>query len=167
MGAGTTHDPDVGTDGDGIEAEPLEDPHVGVVLEPVAPIQARLVPVAAVGVLHDELADADQAAARPRLVPELRLEVVDHHRQLAIALDDVPEQQRHDLLVGHGEDHVPLAAVLEADHLRPDLVVAAALLPDLRRVDNRHLHLLATDPVHLLADDLFDPLRDPEPERQE
>jgi hypothetical protein len=93
--------------------------------------------------------------------------VVDHHRQLAIALDEVAEQQRDDLLVGERQDHVAVAAVLEPDELRPDLEVTPALLPDLRRVDDRHLHLLGADPVLLLADDLFDPLGDSEPERQQ
>ena len=77
------------------------------------------------------------------------------------------EQERDDLLVGHREDHVALAAVLEPDQLRADLVVAAALLPDLGRMDDRHLHLLAADPVLLLADDLLDPLADPLAERQQ
>ena len=34
-------------------------------------------------------------------------------------------------------------------------------------MDDRHLHLLAADRVHLLADDLLDPPVDPEAERQE
>ena len=102
-----------------------------------------------------------------RLVAELRLEVVDHHRQLAVALDDVAQQERDDLLVGHRQDHVPAAAVLEPDQLRADLVVAAALPPDLGRVDDRHLHLLAADRVHLLADDLLDAVADALAERQQ
>ena len=161
------HDPDVGADRDRVEPEALERPLVRLVLVAIALVEAGLVAVAAVGVLHDELADADQPAARPGLVPELRLEVVDHHRQLAIALDDVAEQDRDDLLVGHREDHVALAAVLEPDQLRPDLEVAAALLPDLRRMDDRHLHLLGADPVLLLADDLLDALAGPEAQRQQ
>ena len=147
--------------------EPLEDPDVGGLLGLVAHVEPGLVAVAAVGVLHDELADADQAAAGARLVAALRLEVIDHHRQLAVALDDVREEQPDDLLVGHRQDHVPAVAVLEPGQLRADRVVAPARPPDVGRVDDRHLHLLAADPVHLLADDLLDPLVDPEAERQE
>ena len=151
----------------GLEPEPLEDPDVGAVLGRVADVEAGLVAVAAVGVLHDELADADEPAAGARLVAPLRLEVVDHHRQLAIRLDDVGQQQADDLLVGHRQDHVAAVAVLEPGQLGPDRVVAAARPPDVGRVDDRHLHLLAADPVHLLADDLLDALVDPEPERQQ
>ena len=72
-----------------------------------------------------------------------------------------------DLLVGHRQDHVPAVAVLEPAELRPDRVVAAAGPPDVGRVDDRHLHLLAADPVLLLADDLLDPVVDPLAERQQ
>ena len=49
----------------------------------------------------------------------------------------------------------------------PDRVVATARPPDVGRVDDRHLHLLAADPVLLLADDLLDALADPLAERQQ
>jgi hypothetical protein len=167
MSAGAAHDPDIGTYRDRFEAQPLERPLIGAVLIAVALVEAGVIPVAAIGVLHDELADADQAAPGSRLVAELRLEVVDHHRQLAIALHDVAEEDRDDLLVGHRENHVALAAILEAHELGADLEVAAALLPDLGRMDDRHLHLLGADPVLLFADDLLDALADAEPERQQ
>ena len=77
------------------------------------------------------------------------------------------EQDPDDLLVGHREDHVAAVAILEPGQLRPDRVVAAARPPDVGRVDDRHLHLLAADPVLLLADDLLDPVVDPLAERQE
>ena len=69
--------------------------------------------------------------------------------------------------MGHGQDHLASVAVLEPGQLGTDRVVAPARLPDVGRVDDRHLDLLAADPVHLLADDLLDALVDPEPERQE
>ena len=52
-----------------------------------ARVEAGLVAVERVRVLHDELADAEQAAARPRLVAVLRLEVVPELRQLPVALE--------------------------------------------------------------------------------
>ena len=167
VGPGPAHDPDVGADGDRVEPESLEDPLVGAVLLPIAHVEPGVVEVAAVGVLHDELADADEAAARAWLVPELRLEVVELHRELPVALDDVAQEEGDDLLVGHGQDHVPVAAVLEPHELRPDLVVATAVLPHLGGVDDGHLELLAADRVHLLADDLLDSLGHPEPEREQ
>ena len=71
-----------------VELEPaaLEDAVVGPALELEALRQALLVDVERVRVLHHELADAKQAAARAGLVAALRLEVVEHLRQLPVAL---------------------------------------------------------------------------------
>ena len=88
-------------------------------------------------------------------------------RQLAIRLDDVGEQAGHHLLVGHRDDHLAAGAVLEPGQLRADGVVASRRLPHVGRVDDRHRHLLAADAVHLLADDLLDSLRHPEPQREQ
>ena len=92
VGQAAAHDPDVGRHDDRVQPEPLEDPDVGAVLGVVARVEPGLVAVAAVGVLHDELADPDQPAARPGLVAPLRLEVIDHHRQLAPRPHDVGQQ---------------------------------------------------------------------------
>jgi hypothetical protein len=84
VGLGPAHDPDVGCDRDRVEAQSLERSDVGAVLGLVARVQARLVTVAAVGVLHDELSHADQATTGTWLVAPLGLEVVDLHRELAV-----------------------------------------------------------------------------------
>ena len=167
VGLAAAHDPDVRGDDDRLETEPLEGPDVGAVLRLVAGVEAGLVAVGAVGVLHDELADADETAAGARLVAPLGLEVIDLLRELPPRPDDVGEQQADDLLVGHRQDHVAAVAVLEPGQLRPDRVVAAARPPDVGRVDDRHLDLLAADRVLLLADDLLDPVVDPLAERQQ
>jgi hypothetical protein len=54
------------------------------------------------------------------------------------------------------EQHVSPAAVPKARHGLVDVVPAAGGLPELGRVDDRHVQLLASDPVHLLAQDLVD-----------
>ena len=69
--------------------------------------------------------------------------------------------------MGHGEDHVPAVAILEPTELRADRVVPAARPPDIGRMDDRHLHLLATDPVLFFADDLLHPIVDPLAKGQE
>ncbi len=167
MGLATAHDPDIACDDLRLEPETLEDPNVGALLRLVTGVEACLVQVAAVGILHDEFTDAEKAAAGAGLVAPFRLEVVEHHGQLAIRPDDVGEEQPHDFLMGHCQDHLPAGPVLEPRQLRPDRVVPATGLPDVGRMDNRHLDFLAADPIHLLADHLFDPLADPEAERQQ
>ena len=139
-----------------LEAAARVDALVGGDVLAVALLQRLFAHIQAVGVLHDELARAQHAALGPRLVALLGLEVVPHLRQLLVAVDLPRGEPGDDLFVGHGERHVGVLAVLEAEHLAADGVPAAALLPDLRRLQHRHEHLLAADGVHLLADDLLD-----------
>ena len=119
-------------------------------------LQPGLVGVEGVAVLHGELAHPQQAGARPRVVAPFRLQVVEELRQLPVRLDLPAHEVGDHLLVGHGEDHVPVRAVAEAAHLRVDVVPAAGLLPDVGRVHDRHGDLLPADGVDLLADDRLD-----------
>jgi len=64
---------------DVLETQPVEDPDVGGPVQVVGRLQARLVHVERVGVLHDELAAPQDARARPGLVAVLRLDLVQHH----------------------------------------------------------------------------------------
>ena len=67
-------------DDDVVEAEPVEDPDVGVTVQLVALVEPGLVDVEGVAVLHDELAPAQQAGAGPGLVAVLGLDLVDRQR---------------------------------------------------------------------------------------
>ena len=126
--------------------------------------QPRLVTVERVGVLHDELAQPDQPGARPRLVAFLDREVVEHLRQLPVALQ-LARVEGDRLLVRQRQHVVGALAILEAEELLD--VVAPGLLPQLVRRQHRHQHLLAADRVHLLADDLLDLAVHSPAERQE
>ena len=167
MRGGAAHHAGVRADDDEVEPDPAEDPLVGPPVVLVLLVQPRLVPVERVGVLHRELADPDQSAAGARLVTPLGLDVIDDHRQLAVGADLLPRQVGHDLLVGHRQHHVAVAAVLEPGQLRPHGVVSARLPPDVGRMDDRHQQLLPADGVHLLADDLLDLAHDPPAQRQQ
>ena len=117
-----------------------------------ADVEAGLVPVERVRVLHDELADPQQAAARTRLVAVLRLEVVPGLRQLAVALE-LERVEGERLLVREREDVVAAVPVLELEELGD--AVAARRDPELGGRQHRREHLLRADRVHLLADDLL------------
>jgi hypothetical protein len=129
-------------------------------------VEARRVEVEAVGVLHRELAGAHQAGLRPGLVAQLGLELVPHLRQLAVRVQ-LRGQGRHDFLVRHAEREVGALAVLEPEHLIAHELPAAAALPYLSRVHDRHQDLLGADPVHLLADDADDLQPDPDRQREQ
>ena len=97
------HHPGLGLHRDGLQPAALEDPLVcaGVLLE--AHVEPGLVAVERVGVLHHELAHAQEAAARTRLVTALGLEVVEDLRQVAVRAE-LREVEGHGLLVRHRED---------------------------------------------------------------
>src|SRR5580658_2384963 len=138
------------------ESGASEDAGVGVVHGAIALAQRLLVEVEGVGVLHDEFARAHDAEARPHLVAELGLDLVEIHRQLAVAPELAPRDVGDHLLMGRAGDEIALVAVLDAQQLRSVLGPAPRLLPQLRRLDHRHHQLERPGAVHLLADDAFD-----------
>ena len=109
-----------------------------------------------VGVLHDEFARAHHAEARPDLVAELGLDLVEIDRQLAVALQLAPREVGDHFLVRRPEAVRPVVAVLHAQQFRPELLPAAGLLPELGRLHGRHQHLERAGAVHFLADDPLD-----------
>ena len=161
MRAETAHHADVGLDAVEAQAGALHDAVVRGDVELVALLEPRGVAVERVGVLHDELARAQDAGARARLVALLDLDVVEDQRQVAIGADDLRDVQRDRLLVRHREHEIRALAVGELEQ-RLD-VVAARSPPDLGWLEHGHQHLLAPDRVYLLADDRYSPLMHPPP----
>src|SRR4051812_8598307 len=165
VGAEAAHHPDVRLDLVEVEPRAREDAVVGAGLELVLGVEAVAVAIEGVGVLHDELARAKEAGARPRLVPLLGLDVVEHLGEVAVGADLARHVEGDDLFLGHAEHVGAALAVLDLEELVD--VVAAGLLPQLRRMHDRHEHLPRPDRVHLLADDLLDLAVDTPPCGQE
>ena len=156
MGERAAHHANVAGHGDRLKSKPRKDARVGVVVEVVGAIEASLITVGAVGVLHRELAHANESAARAWLVAPLRLEVIHLLWELAPRVDQLAKQVGHYLFVRHRQDHVTATTIVEAAHLWADLVVAPSLAPEVGRVHDRHQHLLRTDRIHLFTDHLGD-----------
>jgi hypothetical protein len=153
---GAAHHAHIGLHSDGGQPAAVEDAEVGVVMVVILLIQAVPVCVEAVAVQHGELAHADQPGARAGIVAPLGLDVVDQRGQLAVRLDLVAHQVGDDLFVGHRQHHVVVVLVLEATHLRADLVPAPGLFPQVSRMDHRHGDFLPADGVDLLTHDVLD-----------
>jgi hypothetical protein len=158
------HDADVGLDPVPLQAAAVAHPVIGGDVLLVGRVEALGITIEGVGVLHDELAGAQDTGARAGLVALLDLKVVEDERKVAVGLDGRGDVGGDDLLMGEGEDKVGAAPVLELEQLID--LVAPGLPPWLGRLEDRHEHLLAADGVHLLADDLHDPLVDAPPRRQ-
>jgi hypothetical protein len=152
--------------GDGLQPHAREGAEVGHEHAPVARLGALAVEVEGVGVLHQELAAAHDAEARAHLVPELPLDVVEVARQVAVGAGVAAKDLGDHLLVGRTVQHVPVVAVLEAQHFRPVGVVAAALAPEVGGLHRRHQDFLRAGGVLLFADDLLHPSQHAPAERQ-
>ncbi len=154
--AGAAHHPDVRLHHVERHPRPTEDPLVRFLLLLVRDVEASIVDIQRVRVLHPELSRPQDSRARSRLVALLRLDLVPDLRQLTVGPDFLRREPRDDLLVGHSEAHVTAVPVLEPEHLVLDVVPAARLLPELRGMEHRHRDLLTADPVHLVPDDRVD-----------
>ena len=102
-------------DDDVLEAEPVEDPDVGVAVQLVAGLEPGVVDVERVGVLHHELATTQQAGAGTRLVAVLRLDLVDRERQVLVGAVEVLDDEGEHLLVRRTEQVVVALAVLQPE----------------------------------------------------
>ncbi|MCY1234430.1 hypothetical protein D9M72_470130 [compost metagenome] len=145
----------VGRHGAEFQAKAAKDAHVGVVHVLVRLAQAVRVAVEGIGILHGELAPAHDAEARPALVAELGLDLVEIERQLLVAADLAAGDVGHHLFRGRLHGEVALMAVLQAQQFGPHLVPAAGLLPQLGRLDHRHGHFHRAGAVHFLAHDVL------------
>ena len=108
-----------------------------------------------IGILHQEFAAAHHAEARPDLVAELPLNVIEDARQLLVGFDPVAEDRGDQLLIGGTVQHLALVAIADAQHLLAVDLIAAALPPDLGRLDGGHEQLERAGAVLLLAHDLL------------
>ena len=142
------------------------DPQVRPEVSPVGALEPGLVPVQGVAVLHQELPGANQAAAGPRLIAKLGLDLEHDPGQVPVGGDLRGGQIRHHLLMGHRQSHVPTAAVLEAHQRLVHLLPSPAALPELAGMYHRHGQLLASDRRDLFPQDPLDLLLGTQAQRQ-
>gem|GEM_PF-5105152 len=96
FGSGAAHRAGRGLDDHVLQAEPVEDADVGLAVRLIGALQPFVVEVEGVGVLHVELPAPQDPGARPRLVAELLLDLVEDDRVVLVrgvlALDEQGEQ---------------------------------------------------------------------------
>ncbi len=138
------------------EAAALEDAAIGLAVLLVGAIEAGLVEIEGIGILHEELAHAQQAALGAGLVAELGLDLIPDLRKLLVAAELAAGDRGHDFLVGHAEAKLALEAVAQAEHGVAHGVPAAGFLPEFGGVEGREVDLLRADGIHLFAHDLLD-----------
>ncbi len=166
MGELAAHQAGVRLDHPHRDAHAREGAMVGLGHHLVAAVEPTLIRVEAVGVLHDELAAAEQAKPRADLIAELRGHLVEVHRKLAVGVDLIGRQESDHLLVRGSEHAGEAAPVLKAEEFFAVVVPASGALPQLAGLDNWHQDLLGARGIHLFADDLLDLPQDAPHERQ-
>ena len=124
LGARAAHRAAHRGDDDVAQAQALEDALVGVTLGLVGGVQALVVNVEGVGVLHHELAAADQAGARTSLVAVLRLNLIQRGGQVLVRGVHVLHQQGEHFLVRGGQKVVAALTVVELEQRRAVLFPA-------------------------------------------
>ena len=131
-------------------------------------VQPLLVEVEGIGVLHEELAAAQEAEAGANLVAELRADLVQVERKLPPRRDRAAHHVGDGFLGRGRERELALLAILEVEEDPLGLVAipATGLDPELLRLEDRQVHFQRARRVHLLADDLDHLLQRPEPERR-
>ena len=165
MGAEAAHHARIGLHDPVAEPAAVEDPPVRALVGRIRALECGDIGIERVGVLHQELARAQHARPRARLVALLGLDLVPDLRQVTVGAYLACGEPRDDLLVGHPEAHVAPVAIAQLEHLG-NAFPPSRLLPDVGRVDHRHRDLLPTDRVHLLSDDRVDLVENALAERQ-
>ena len=156
----------LGAHGHGAQPHPGEGAQIGHEHLVVGFDGALFVEVERIGILHQELAAPHHAEAWSDLIAEFPLDMVENARHVLVGFCARAEDFGDHLLVGGTVQHLAFVAIRDAQHLLAIRLVAAALPPQLRRLNGRHEQLDGARAVLFLADDLLDLAQDAVTERQ-
>ncbi len=149
-----------------LDAEPAEDPLVGVAMRPVRLGESFVGEVEGVRVLHDELAAAENACPRALLVAVLGLHLVQGDREILVRVVLALDGEREQFLVGGAEQVVAALAVLQPEQSVAVLGPAVGRLVRFARQERGQGDLLGTDAVHLFPHHPLDLTQHAQTQRQ-
>ena len=154
--AGAAHRAGLCGHNDNLQAQALKDALVGGTVSHVRLVQALVVNVEGVGVLHDELAAAQQTRAGARLVAVLGLNLVQVNRKVLVGGVQVLDQQSEHFLVGGCQQHVGTLTVLETEEVVAVLIPAVSCLVGFAGQQCGEVNFLRANGIHLFTDDVLD-----------
>ena len=137
------------------QTAPAIDVAVGLGHSLIALLQALLVGVKAIGVLHGKFPYSHQARPGPELVPEFGLNLIQDHRQVPVALEIGPGDVGDYFFMGRGQNHRTPAAILQRKQIVPEGCPATGLLPQLHGLQGGQEQFLAAGGIHLFPNDAF------------
>ena len=129
-------------------------------------VQSFFVFIKCVGVLHYKFTAAHQTETGTAFIPEFILDLVERKRQLSVRIHIHMGQCRNHFFVGRSQTVIMSVPVFQAPHLCTVYIPAAALLPDFRRLYNRHQDFLGVNGIQFFPDNRFDFLQDALRQRQ-
>ena len=106
-------------------------------------------------VLHREFAHPYESAPRSAFVAEFGLYLIDHERQLLIAVNRVARKLYRRFLVSHAENVISAVTVLKPHHFVAYRRISSGFFPHLARHNHGEHALLPFHRVHLLADNVL------------
>ncbi len=139
------------------ESQPAsgKDLFIGIVHIVVASVQAFVIPVKGIGILHDELPAPHQAETGSCLVPVFGLNLIQVQGKLTVGGYIVPNHVGKDFLMGGSQAEIPAVPVLETPEFRPVSEPSSRLHPQLCRLYGGHVDLLPPLGIHFLSDNIF------------
>ena len=167
LGAGAADFAGVGLDDTITKAHALGDVDICLAHQGVGCLKPGLVGIEAVGVLHNELAGAQQAETRTALVAELKLNMVKITRKVLVGAQLVLHQVGDDLFVRGTKAELVAMTVGKAHHLVAVYVPTPAATPQVGVLNEGHQNLLRLVGVHLLAHDVLDFMKNAHAQRKE
>ena len=133
----------------------------------VVGVQCRfLCQIKVVAVFHQELTPAHHAEARPNLIAEFPLDVVQRQRQVLVAGHMAAEDIGDQLFVRGAVQHITAMAVGDAQHLFAVIIIPPAFAPQIRRLQRWHQQWDMTCAFLLFVDDLLNPFEHLKAQRQ-
>lgn len=166
MGVLASHDAGVRFYWKSVESAAAEDLNVGVIHFLVAGLRRLIGDIKAVGVFHNKFPRSHQAKSRADFVAEFRLDLVEVDWELAVRMDFTGDERGDDFFVGGAEYPFSLGAVLRFEEDAASGFVAAALLPDFRRLQGGHQYFEGAGAVHFFPHNGLDFLQNSKPQRE-
>ena len=132
-----------------------ENTGIGIIHELVLLIQPFLIGIKSVAILHNEFAASHKTETGTLFISVLILDLVHRNGQLLVGSGVHLNQGSHQLFMSGAQAVFPVIPVLQLEHLRSEHIPAACLLPQLRRLHNRHHDFLGAGLIDFLADNLL------------
>ena len=108
-----------------------------------------------VSVLHQEFAAPHHAETGAHFIAEFPLNMIKIARHILVRLDARAENIGDHFFIGGAKQHIPVLAILDAQHFLTIVIIAARLAPKIGRLQRWHQNFNGPGPVLFFAHNLL------------